>query len=51
MKRMLVITPSFAPYFELCADLHLSVLEYWRVCDVSNPRCPSSRMSVAGRNR
>jgi hypothetical protein len=27
MKRMSVITPSFAPDFELCADLHRSVLE------------------------
>lgn len=26
--RMAVITPSFAPDFELCADLHRSVLEY-----------------------
>jgi len=28
MKRMSVITPSFAPDFELCADLHRSVLEH-----------------------
>ena len=28
MKRMAVITPSFAPDFELCADLHRSVLDY-----------------------
>ena len=28
MKRMSVITPSFAPDFELCADLHRSVLDY-----------------------
>jgi hypothetical protein len=27
MKRMSVITPSFAPDFELCAELHQSVLE------------------------
>jgi hypothetical protein len=27
MKRMSVITPSFSPDFELCADLHRSVLE------------------------
>jgi hypothetical protein len=27
MKRMSVITPSFAPDFELCVDLHRSVLE------------------------
>ena len=27
MKRMSVITPSFAPDFELCSDLHRSVLE------------------------
>lgn len=27
MKRMSIITPSFAPDFELCADLHRSVLE------------------------
>ena len=26
--RLAVITPSFAPDFELCADLHRSVLEY-----------------------
>jgi Family of unknown function (DUF6492) len=26
--RMAVITPSFAPDFELCADLHRSVLDY-----------------------
>jgi hypothetical protein len=28
MKRMSVITKSFAPDFELCADLHQSVLDY-----------------------
>ena len=28
MTRMSVITPSFAPDFEMCADLHRSVLEY-----------------------
>ncbi|MGL3107818.1 DUF6492 family protein [Bradyrhizobium sp. BR 1432] len=28
MKRMSVITPSFAPDFELCKDLHRSILEY-----------------------
>jgi hypothetical protein len=28
MKRMSIITPSFAPDFELCADLNRSVLEY-----------------------
>ena len=28
MKRMSIITPSYAPDFELCADLHRSVLEY-----------------------
>lgn len=28
MKRMSVITPSFAPDFEICADLHRSVLEF-----------------------
>src|SRR5262245_53074874 len=28
MKRMSVITKSFAPDFELCADLHRSVLDY-----------------------
>ena len=27
MKRMSVITPSFAPDFQLCADLHRSVLD------------------------
>ena len=27
-EAMSVITPSFAPDFELCADLHRSVLEY-----------------------
>jgi hypothetical protein len=27
MKRMSIITPSFAPDFELCSDLHRSVLE------------------------
>jgi Family of unknown function (DUF6492) len=28
MTRMSVVTPSFAPDFELCADLHRSVLDY-----------------------
>ena len=28
MTRLAVITPSFAPDFELCADLHRSVLDY-----------------------
>jgi hypothetical protein len=28
MKRMSVVTKSFAPDFELCADLHQSVLDY-----------------------
>ncbi|MGV7217096.1 DUF6492 family protein [Bradyrhizobium sp. UFLA05-112] len=28
MKRMSIITPSFAPDFELCKDLHRSILEY-----------------------
>jgi Family of unknown function (DUF6492) len=28
MKRMSVLTKSFAPDFELCADLHQSVLDY-----------------------
>jgi hypothetical protein len=28
MMRMSLITPSFAPDFELCADLHRSVLKY-----------------------
>ncbi|GAB3814656.1 DUF6492 family protein [Micromonospora zhanjiangensis] len=28
MSRLAVITPSFAPDFELCADLHRSVLAY-----------------------
>src|ERR1700676_4401949 len=28
MKRMSVFTKSFAPDFELCADLHRSVIEY-----------------------
>ena len=28
MTRMAVMTPSFAPDFELCADLHRSVLDY-----------------------
>jgi hypothetical protein len=28
MSRLAIITPSFAPDFELCADLHHSVLEY-----------------------
>jgi hypothetical protein len=28
MKRMSIITPSYAPDFELCSDLHRSVLEY-----------------------
>lgn len=28
MERMSVVTPSFAPDFELCKDLHRSILEY-----------------------
>jgi hypothetical protein len=28
MKRMSVVTKSFAPDFELCADLHQSMLDY-----------------------
>jgi len=28
VTRMAILTPSFAPDFELCADLHRSVLEY-----------------------